>query len=182
MEKIASRILIIWMTIVLISICSLINEMDSEYQQFYQFGPNDNLIIFGLRINTYFKYYIVLSYCCVNSLMRTTHVNVLIPWQTNCVQDTTLEKQPAMHCFAYEITYVIIVYNWVDWYIYMNILLAQVDMLLIEITCDMIMSGVIARYYLNHKIIKIDDALEQDEVFNPLRDINDNDNDNENIV
>ena len=87
-----------------------------------------------------------------------------------------------MHCFAYEITYVIIVYNWVDWYIYMNILLAQVDMLLIEITCDMIMSGVIARYYLNHKIIKIDDALEQDEVFNPLRDINDNDNDNENIV
>jgi hypothetical protein len=44
-------------------------------------------------------------------------------------------------------------------------LLAQVDMLLIEIICDMIMSGMITRYYLNYKILKKDEIHE---VVNPM--------------
>jgi len=172
MEKKASRIIIVWMSLIIIIMCSLIKEMDSESQDFFKFGPNNNLFIFGLHINTYLKYNIIVMYCGINSLIRTTYHNVLIPWQTNSIQDITIEKSQDIRCFAYEITYVIIIYNWVDWYIYMNILLAQVDMLLIEIVCDMIMSGIITRYYLNYKILKTD---ETDEVLNPLSFPNNND-------
>lgn len=175
MEKKASRIIIVWMSVIIILICSLIKEMDSEYQEFYSFGPNDHLIIFGLHINTYLKYSMIVMYCGINSLIRTTYHNILIPWQTNSIQDITIEKSPDIRCFAYEITYVIIIYNWVDWYIYMNILLAQVDMVLIEIVCDMMMSGFITRYYLNYKILKSD---ETDEVFNPLSSVNNNNEQN----
>ena len=48
MEKIISRILIVWMLLIFISIFCLYNKMDNETQQFYTFGPSDNLVVFGL--------------------------------------------------------------------------------------------------------------------------------------
>ena len=76
--------------------------------------------------------------------------------------------------FAYEVTYVSTIYNWVDWYIYMNLLLAQVDMLLTEILADLIMSGLVTYYYLGTNPVKnktrnnkIEEA-EQIYVINPM--------------
>ena len=68
--------------------------------------------------------------------------------------------------FAYEVTYVSTIYNWVDWYIYMNLLLAQVDMLLTEILADLIMSGLVTYYYLGSPPIK-NVEMEEDTI-NPM--------------
>lgn len=151
-EKIISRIIIVWMLLLLISIFSLFNTMDSETQQFYNIGPNDNLIVFGLKINTYPKYFITIMFCFTNSLIRTTSRDILIPWQTNSVQDITKKKHKNMHCFAYEVACVTAIYTWVDWYIYMNMVLTQIDMLLIETSTDLLTSCITTRYYLNYKM------------------------------
>lgn len=151
-EKLISRANILWMVIVVISIVGLHNKMDSQTIKFYRFGPNDGLIVFGLTINTITKYVIVMFYICSNSFIRTMNHNVLSPWLINSVQDITIEKSNEIKTIAYEITYVVAIYNWVDFFIYMNILLAQVDMLLIEILVNIIISGIITKYYLNHKI------------------------------
>lgn len=161
MEKITSRIIIIWMMLIIITICSLYNKMNNEAQNFYIFGPNNNLIIFGLQINTYTKYSIIVFYCCINSLIRSSHNDILRPWLTNSVQDINVKKKPEIAFFAYEVTYVTTIYTWFDWYIYMNILLAQVDMLIVEITSDLIMSSLTTRYYLNHKI-NVEDNIEEE--------------------
>ena len=142
--------------------------MDNETQKFYTFGPNDNLIVFGLEINTYPKYLIIILFCCVNSLIRTTSRDILIPWQTNTVQDITKIKNKNIHCFAYEVSCVTTIYAWVDWYIYINLLLTQIDMLLMEISTDLLMSCITTRYYLNYKII----------IINENENHNDNDYDN----
>ena len=126
--------------------------MDDEAQKFYIFGPNNNLIIFGVHINSYTKYSIVIVYCFINSLIRSSYNDVLRSWLTNSIQDIKIQKKPEITFFAYEVTYVTTIYNWFDWYIYMNILLAQVDMLIVEITSDLIMSGLITRYYLNYEM------------------------------
>jgi hypothetical protein len=37
-----------------------------------------------------------------------------------------------------------------DWFIYLNILLSQIDMLLAEIVADLMVSVLVTRYYLHH--------------------------------
>uniref|UniRef100_A0A6C0LNQ0 Uncharacterized protein n=1 Tax=viral metagenome TaxID=1070528 RepID=A0A6C0LNQ0_9ZZZZ len=152
MEKTTSRILILWMALIVVSISSLYDKMNSESKRFYMFGPNNNLIVFGLEINTYSKYFVIVTYCLINSLLRTSCRDILISWQINNVQDITKYKNKEISCFAYEVCCVTTMYMWIDWYIYMNLLLAQVDMLIIEISSDLLMSCIITKYYLNYKV------------------------------
>ena len=152
MEKIISRIIILWIIIIVLSIASLYDNMDNETKDFYTFGPSSKLIVFGLKINTYSKYYAIVFYSLINSLLRTCCRDILISWQTNTVQDITKPKSKEISCFAYEVSVVTTIYMWVDWYIYINLLLSQVDLLIIEITSDLIMVCIITKYYLNYKI------------------------------
>ena len=125
--------------------------MDDKEMTYYRFGPSNNLKILGISIDTYPKYTCVLSYCVINSIMRSITHNILTPWMTNVIQDVTKNKDKNIHMFAYEVTYVISIYSWVDWYLYLNFLLSQVDIFLVEICVDLIMAGILTRYYLNKK-------------------------------
>ena len=149
MEKLVSRIVIIWMSIIMITISGLYNHMNETGVNYYRFGPHDNFIIIGIQINTGGKYFIAVLYCFINSLIRTSINNILKPWLINSVQDINIVKPRQIRGFAYEVTNVITIYNWVDWYVYMNLLLAQVDLFLTEMFADVFMSGLTTYYYLN---------------------------------
>jgi hypothetical protein len=62
----------------------------------------------------------------------------------NNVQDEERPKQHLKRYNVFEIATVCVVYNWTDWLLYMNILLAQIDMML----ADLMMSYVTTYYYL----------------------------------
>jgi hypothetical protein len=148
-EKLVSRIVIIWMTIIMITIGGLYNHMNATGVNYYRFGPHDNFIIIGIPINTGGKYFLAVLYCFINSLIRTSINNILKPWLINSVQDINILKPKQIRTFAYEVTNVITIYNWVDWYVYMNLLLAQVDLFLTEMVTDVFMSVLTTYYYLN---------------------------------
>ena len=133
--------------------------MDSESKQFYTFGPNPSLVVFGLQIDTYSKYGVIVVYCFVNSLLRSAYRDILLAWQTNSVQDITKTKKKEMKCFAYEVSLVTTIYGWMDWYININLLLSQVDMILIEICSDLFMSFATTRYYLEVKEKDLEECL-----------------------
>jgi len=151
MEKLISRIVMIWMLIIMITISSLYKHMNETGLNFYRFGPHDNFIVIGIKINTPYKYFLVILYCFINSLLRNTVHNILNPWLINSVQDLNVIKPKQIKCFAYEVTYVVTIYNWVDWYVYMNLLLAQIDMIITETLADMMMSGFVTHYYLTYE-------------------------------
>ena len=151
LQKLTSRISVCWMFIIMLSISMLYNKMDATTQNFYMFGPNDKLIVFGIKINTRIRYMITVSYIFVNSLIRTMNHNILLPWITTYIQDITVEKHKNTHMFAYEANYVNCAYIWVDFFIYMNMLLVQVDMLLIEMLSNIVVSVFITKYYLDYK-------------------------------
>ena len=161
MEKTTSRMIMLWMIFIVVSLSSLYDQMDSETKSFFRFGPNKNLIVFGIEINTYSKYSVIVVYSLINSLLRTSCRDILISWQTNNVQDISKPKKKEIRCFAYEVTCVTTIYTWLDWYIYMNLLLAQVDMIVIEISSNLLMSCIITRYYLNYKV-KTDTTTTED--------------------
>ena len=167
MEKVVSRIVIIWMIIIAITIGNLYKYMDASEAQFYRFGPYENFLVIGIKINTSGKYLLVVGYCFVNSLIRNIIHNILNSWLINSVQDINIIKPRQIKKFAYEVIYVATIYNWVDWYIYMNLLLAQVDMLLTEILADLIMSGLVTYYYLETEHVK-NKTIKEEEVINPM--------------
>jgi len=165
-EKLVSRLVMIWVSIIILTIGGLYNHMNTLGANYYRFGPHDNFIIIGIQIDTPLKYFIVVLYCFINSLIRNTVHNILNPWLLNNVQDINIEKPKQMRCFAYEVTNVITIYNWVDFYIYMTLLLAQLDLFLTEMFADVLMSVITTYYYLNHAVKN--NEIQQNDVINPM--------------
>jgi hypothetical protein len=150
MEKLVSRSIACWICIVSFCIAFMHNNLESV-SAFYNIGPNASLIILGFSIDNYNKYLLVVTYCFINSIFRSLFHNILTPWVTNVVQDITKIKPKSIHMFAYESAIIIPVYTWFDWFLYYNILVSQIDLLLVEISMDLIMSLIITYYYISNE-------------------------------
>lgn len=150
-QSIVSKTITLWMIIVTITISSL-SKYSNVDNAFYKFGPNDELNVLGFYINTNGKYSIVVIYCFMNSMFRTLYNSILHSWLINNIQDESKEKTNDIKKIAYEVTCVTTIYMWFDWFIYINILLSQIDMVFIETSADLIMSLLTTRYYLNYSI------------------------------
>lgn len=147
-QRVVARGTEAWMACVLVTIIALAKHTSEEQRRFYRFGPNKDLLILGLSVDRAWKYALVVVYCFINSMVRTLQHNILQPWLINNVQDEEKHKPKAIRPFAIEVTCVSTIYAWFDWFIYMNMLLAQVDMVIIEILADMLVSLITTLYYL----------------------------------
>jgi len=125
--------------------------MDDKMHLFFKFGPNNTFYIIGININNYEKYLCVAFYCFANSIARCVMINLLQPWLINQVQDKSKEKTSEITLTAYQINSVVKIYAWVDWFIYMKLLFSQIDIFIIEIGADVIVSNIAVYYYLRNK-------------------------------
>ena len=144
----STRVLEGWM-IGVVTTMSILLTKEVTVDSFYRFGPSSTLVVLGLPINTTGMYIGVLIYCFVNTCIRNLNNQIVSPWVTNVVHDTTVSKTHVSTVLIYEIVIINIIYTWVDWYIYINLLLAQADMVIVEICTDLIVTGFVTRLYLN---------------------------------
>ncbi len=147
MEKIIGRVVLIWIFIISGFIGVFISNNSDN--QLFRFGPNPDLIIMGISIDTREKYVSVVSFCFVNSGVRCMNHNILQSWIINTVQDKTVAHVNPRQ--SYEISFISTIFNWFDFFMYMNILMSQFDMLLIETFADLIMTAILTSYYLRLK-------------------------------
>jgi len=143
-----SKVICFWILCISIALSVLIINQGLQGINIYRFGPNPDLYILGFCINTYEKYISVAVFCFINSGMRTLNNEILKPWITNQVQDVS-KPVNVLKINAYEITCVSCLYIWFDFFMYMNILLAQIDMMLIEVGTDLITTTILTTYYLH---------------------------------
>lgn len=129
---------------------TITNSEEYVHSRIFSVGPNPELYILGICIDTFPKYGVVISFCFINSGMRVMNIDVLHAWMVNEIQDTK-NKHPVGVSKAYALSFVSVIYNWFDFFMYMNILLSQIDMLLIEIGADLIMTGMLTAHYLKVK-------------------------------
>lgn len=148
LQSVVGKIMCFWMFLVTVTIFGLARYATDEQQQFYTVGPNEHLHILGFAINNYARYVCVIVYCFVNSMIRTMNSTILHPWLLNNIQDESKYKTGDMVRYAYELTTVSSIYTWFDWFIYMNVLLAQIDMLFFEIVADLLMALLTTKYYI----------------------------------
>lgn len=147
-QYIVCKTISLWMFIITCTLLGISKYATEDQKQFYRFGPNSDLKILGIYIDNGGKYFGIVVYCFINSMFRTLHQSILHAWLINNVQDESKEKPTSIKKFAYEVTCVSTIYMWFDWFIYMNILLSQIDMVIIEICADLLMSIATTTYYL----------------------------------
>ena len=140
-----ARIITLWMA----SIVAIMGFVASD-NPIFQFGPNENLYILNVAIDTPTKYAVIVSVCFVNSGIRTMNNNILKPGIINVIQDKTNSTR-ITYTQSYELSFVNTIYNWFDFFLYMNILLSQIDMLLVEVIADLIVTFFLTTDYVRSK-------------------------------
>lgn len=151
---IVTRITTGWMTIITI-LMTVISMKSTGNTSFYRFGPQSDLVILGFTIDTPGKYALVVLYALINTAIRSMNHNIITPWIMLNVQNT---NQPVIQSRInsnnrdqYEICIFNTMYTWFDWLIYIHMLLAQVDMVLIEMTTDVIATCFVTNWYIKTK-------------------------------
>jgi len=148
-EIITSRIIFIWMCTIIIFIF-LYTTSNKDTVTLFKIGPNSELFILHISIDTTAKYMTVVSFCFVNSIFRSLNHNILQPFIINEIQDVS-KNNITNFGFCYELSCNSAIYVWFDFFMYMHILMSQIDLLLVEIIADVIITGIITKYYLNKK-------------------------------
>ena len=75
----------------------------------FRIGPNPELVIFSICIDSSFSYFVVVSFCFCNSIVRTIHHNIIQPWIVNEIQDTN-NRNEIDAAFCYEISIISTIY------------------------------------------------------------------------
>jgi hypothetical protein len=120
----------------------------SEPSSFFRFGPHPDFVIMGVRIDNGARYAAAVTYCFANSVFRTVHHSVVTSWIINNVQDEERDKSSLLHAAVYEVVAVSTVYAWWDWVIYIFILMSQVDMVLVEVSAELLVALLTTHAYL----------------------------------
>lgn len=154
---IVSRIITCWMVVILTIMLSYIFSNKEDYSgdtSFYRFGPNPELVIIGIVIDTPTKYGLVVLYAVINTIIRNLDHNIIVPWIMLNVQNIKITNIDAKDISKqYEISIINTIYSWFDWLIYIHMLLAQIDMFLLELTTDVIAIYFVTRWYIKNKTL-----------------------------
>jgi len=152
---VVSRIITAWMVLILTILLSYIfvnTEQFTGDTSFYRFGPNPDLVILGITIDTPDKYGLIVLYAVLNTIIRNLDHNVIAPWITLNVQNINVAEQIKVKK-QYEISIINTIYSWFDWLIYIHMLLAQVDMFLLELITDTIAIYFVTRWYIRNRAL-----------------------------
>jgi hypothetical protein len=142
---IVAKGILLWIGLIILSVSFFIHNSNAS---FFRFGPNENLRIFNISIDSPLKYTVVVSYTILSTIIRTLQEEILVPWIIQNIQNEH-EKSAYTRKHAYEIVLIDGTYRWFDWFMYMNILLSQIDMTLIETCGNLITSYFMTKYYLS---------------------------------
>ena len=142
------RILQGWTAAVLISLIVLLKK-GVAFKDFYNVGPSDNLVILGLIVNNYTLYAGIVFYSFFNTVIRNINNQVVCAWITLVVHDTTISKDHIPQLYIYEITSMSAIYTYIDWFIYLNLVFSQIDIILIELAGELFITFMATRMYLS---------------------------------
>jgi len=114
-------------------------------------GPNNELIILKIKINSYLRYFTLLFYIIIKTIMININTQIVHSWIILNVQN---EKKIPLNGI-YEIVICSNFYSWFDWFCNLLLLFSQIDIVLFTLFVDFIANVLITRYYLKLKETEI---------------------------
>jgi len=157
--RLTIRILQGWTATIVIALGILLQKV-TAFKNFYQFGPSENLVILGLVVDNYYLYTGVVFYSFFNTVLRNLNNQVVVAWITLVVHNTTVSKEYISALYIYEITLMSAIYTYIDWFIYLNLVFSQLDIVLIEFAGELIITYIVTRMYISTVVpVNTNDAI-----------------------
>jgi len=159
------RILQGWTVAILISLLALLKK-GNAFKDFYNIGPSENLVILGLEVNNYWMYAGIVFYSFFNTIIRNMNNQVVCAWITLVVHDTTVSKDDISKLYIYEITLMSSIYSYIDWFIYLNLVFSQIDIVVIEFAGELVITYMVTKMYLETSVSS--SSVVEEPVENPI--------------
>lgn len=146
-----NKALLLWA----LSCLALLSISVSGGTKFFSFGPRDDLLILDIKINTWLRYSVIVAYTMISTIARTVLQEIVAPWLIQTIQNDK-PKDAYARRYAQEVALGECFYRWFDWFMYMHILLAQVDMMLIELVGNLLAVNYTTRMYIRESMLRLD--------------------------
>lgn len=116
-------------------------------KDFYRFGPGDNMIVLGIRIQNNMMYFGLIIFSMINTIFREIHQDMTNSWLINYIQNPFIRKDPKDYSQTMFINLIFTLYVWFDWFVSINMITTQIDLLLVQIVPSVLISILSTKIY-----------------------------------
>ena len=143
------------MTVCMFMWCAIVMYAYSQSVQknntFLQWGPSDTMEIVGMKVNTWHKWWLLMSFTFLNTCINEFIGNCIDPWIINVLQDSKNEVIPYSKGTCIAISQAYSLYCHLMSVVGISLLLSQIDVLFVRIIADMFVSVFAMTRFLRDK-------------------------------
>lgn len=140
--------LMLW-TVVSSSVFCFIMIKDGS--KFLTVGPNESNQLLGVKMDTWFKWWVTAIYTFVSTAIAAFSSDALCPFFTNVIEDHKTKFIPYSKFTCLMIVQCFTIYGVIMSVIGMFVALTQVDFMLIRIVADLVVNAHTTYYFLRNK-------------------------------
>jgi hypothetical protein len=130
--------------------------MIRDGSNFLMIGPNDRNQLFGVKMDSWFKWWVTAIYTFVSTAIAAFASDALCPFFTNVIEDHKTKHIPYSKFTCLMIVQVFTIYGVIMSVIGMFVALTQVDFMFIRIAADLMVNAHTTYYFLRGKIVNAD--------------------------
>jgi hypothetical protein len=127
--------------------------MIRDGSNFLSIGPNEKNQLFGVKMDSWFKWWVTAIYTWVSTAIAAFASDALCPFFTNVIEDHKTKHIPYSKFTCLMIVQVFTIYGVIMSVIGMFVALTQVDFMFIRIFADLIVNANTTYYFLRGKIV-----------------------------
>ncbi|MBC49772.1 MAG: hypothetical protein CMF24_08640 [Ilumatobacter sp.] len=149
-QRLLVGMLTVW-TVLSSAVCYYIMLVD--HSPFLSFGPNTRTVLFGVKLDSWFKWWVVAIYTFISTTIAAFASDAIVPWVTNTIQDHKTKYIPYPPWVCIVIIQLFTVYAVIMSVIGLFVALSQVDFMIIRLAADLIVNHVTTLYFVHGKIV-----------------------------
>jgi len=125
--------------------------MIRDGSNFLSIGPNNNNELFGVKMDSWFKWWVTAIYTFVSTAIAAFSSDALCPFFTNVIEDHKTKHIPYSKFTCLMIVQIFTIYGVIMSVIGMFVALTQVDFMFIRICADLLVNAHTTYYFLRGK-------------------------------
>lgn len=149
-QRLLVGLLTVW-TVLSSAVCYYIMYVDNS--SFLSFGPNPRTALFGVQLDSWFKWWVVAIYTFVSTTIAAFASDSIVPWVTNTIQDHKTKYIPYPPWVCIMIIQLFTIYAVIMSVIGLFVALSQVDFMLIRLIADILVNHITTLYFVRDKVV-----------------------------
>ena len=127
--------------------------MIQDSSPFLNFGPSVDTELFGVKLDTWFKWVMVALYTFISTCIAAFSSDSVVPWIMNTIQDHKTLYIPYSKSVCLAIIQIFTFYGVTQSVIGLFVALTQVDFMLIRLMADFFVNYYTTYWFLQNKIV-----------------------------